>query len=174
MTHLSRLALFSTTAIILGGVSLGSLTSKIIDAGGGVLMGAAEATVAPATPSADFPICHTPAAVERTPDNEIALLYAEALMDLSPWNYWQPGGHEPNPQSAPIVPTLERVLAKDPNHPGVIHFYIHAVEASDRPQRAEPFADRLRGAIPNAGHLVHMPSHIYYRVGRYLDALADN
>src|SRR5262245_44485904 len=107
-------------------------------------------------------------------DNEIALLYAEALMDLSPWNYWQPGGHEPNPQSASIVPTLERVLAKDPNHPGAIHFYIHAVEASDRPQRAEPFADRLRGAIPNAGHLVHMPSHIYYRVGRYLDALADN
>jgi tetratricopeptide (TPR) repeat protein len=107
-------------------------------------------------------------------DNEIALLYAEAVMDLSPWNYWQPGGHEPNPQSAPIVPTLERVLAKDPNHPGANHFYIHAVEASDRPQRAEPHADRLRGAIPNAGHLVHMPSHIYYRLGRYLDALADN
>src|SRR5262245_27762774 len=107
-------------------------------------------------------------------DNDIALLYAEALMDLSPWNYWQPGGHEPNPQSAAIVPTLERVLAKDPNHSGAIHFYIHAVEASDRPQRAEPYADRLRGAIPNAGHLVHMPSHIYYRVGRYLDALADN
>jgi hypothetical protein len=63
-------------------------------------------------------------------DNEIAVLYAEALMDLSPWNYWQPGGHEPNPQSAPIVPTLERVLAKEPNHPGAIHFYIHAVEAS--------------------------------------------
>src|SRR5215470_6512581 len=107
-------------------------------------------------------------------DNEIALLYAEAVMDLSPWNYWQPGGHEPNPQSVPIVPTLERVLANEPNHPGAIHFYIHAVEASDRPQRAEPHADRLRGAIPNAGHLVHMPSHIYYRVGRYLDALADN
>lgn len=107
-------------------------------------------------------------------DNEIAVLYAEAVMDLSPWNYWQPGGQEPNPQSAPIVPTLERVLANDPNHVGAIHFYIHAVEASDRPQRAEPYADRLRGAIPNAGHLVHMPSHIYYRVGRYLDALADN
>jgi tetratricopeptide (TPR) repeat protein len=107
-------------------------------------------------------------------ENEIALLYAEAVMDLSPWNYWQPGGHEPNPQSAPIVPTLERVLAKDPNHPGAIHIYIHAVEASDRPQRAEPHADRLRGAIPGAGHLVHMPSHIYYRVGRYLDALAVN
>src|SRR5262245_26944765 len=341
MTHLSRLTLFSTTAISLGGiVFLGSLTGEAISGGSEALMGAA--TVAPASSSSDFPICHTPAAAERmntglrlaqvrtevpptemkaavpapafadsdpplwdglgsvtykistssaeaqayfdqglrlayafnhgeaqrafrkaqkldpscamcfwgealvlgpninlpmqedavgpafravqvalalsanansreqaliaalatrytqdpkadrTPldaayaaamgklatdfpeDNEIAVLYAEAVMDLSPWNYWQPGGHEPNPQSAPIVPTLERVLAKDPNHPGAIHFYIHAVEASDRPQRAEPYADRLRGAIPNAGHLVHMPSHIFYRVGRYLDALADN
>ena len=107
-------------------------------------------------------------------DNEIAVLFAESVMDLSPWNYWQPGGREPNPQSGPIVPTLERVLVRDPNHPGAIHYYIHAVEASDRPERAEPYADRLRGAIPGAGHLVHMPSHIYYRVGRYLDALADN
>jgi tetratricopeptide (TPR) repeat protein len=107
-------------------------------------------------------------------DDEIAVLYAESVMDLSPWNYWQPGGREPNPQSAPVLPTLERVLARNPNHPGAIHYYIHAVEASDRPQRAEPYADRLRGAIPGAGHLVHMPSHIYYRVGRYLDALADN
>jgi tetratricopeptide (TPR) repeat protein len=107
-------------------------------------------------------------------DNEIAVLYAESVMDLSPWNYWQPGGHAPNQQSGPIVPTLERVLARDPNHPGAMHYYIHAVEASDRPERAEPYADRLRGAIPGAGHLVHMPSHIYYRVGRYLDALADN
>src|SRR5262249_45684599 len=105
---------------------------------------------------------------------DIAVLYAEAVMDLSPWNYWQPGGSAPNPQSAPIVPTLEGVLARDPSHPGAIHYYIHAVEASDRPERAEPYADRLRGAIPGAGHLVHMPSHIYYRVGRYLDALADN
>src|ERR1700749_286815 len=107
-------------------------------------------------------------------DNEIAVLYAESVMDVSPWNYWQPGGHAPNPQSSPIVPTLERVLARDPNHPGAIHYYIHAVEASDRPERGEPPADRLRGAIPGAGHLVHMPSHIYYRVGRYLDALEDN
>jgi tetratricopeptide (TPR) repeat protein len=107
-------------------------------------------------------------------DDEIATLYAEAVMDLSPWNYWKPGGSEPNPQSAPIVPTLERVLARNPNHPGAIHFYIHAVEASDQPERAEPYANRLRGAIPGAGHLVHMPSHIYYRVGRYLDALEDN
>ncbi|HEX3670200.1 MAG TPA: hypothetical protein VHT92_00710, partial [Candidatus Cybelea sp.] len=65
--------------------------------------------------------------VARFPDdNDIAVLYAEAVMDLSPWNYWQPGGSAPNPQSAPIVPTLERVLARDPAHPGAIHYYIHA------------------------------------------------
>jgi tetratricopeptide (TPR) repeat protein len=107
-------------------------------------------------------------------DDEIATLYTESVMDLSPWDYWKPGGQEPNPQSTPIVPTLERVLARNPDHPGAIHLYIHAVEASDRPNRAEPYADRLRGAMPSAGHLVHMPSHIYYRVGRYLDALEDN
>jgi tetratricopeptide (TPR) repeat protein len=113
-------------------------------------------------------------AAQYPDDDEIATLYAEAVMDLSPWNYWKPGGRKPNPQSVPIVPTLERVLARNPNHPGAIHLYIHAVEASDRPKRAEPYADRLRGAVPGAGHLVHMPSHIYYRVGRYLDALEDN
>jgi len=114
------------------------------------------------------------AAAKFSDDDDIAALYAESVMDLSPWDYWKPGGREPNPQSTPIVPTLERVLARNPNHAGAIHFYIHAVEASDRPKRAEPYADRLRGAIPGAGHLVHMPSHIYYRVGRYLDALQDN
>jgi tetratricopeptide (TPR) repeat protein len=114
------------------------------------------------------------AAKQFSDDDEIATLYAEAVMDLSPWDYWKPGGREAKPSSAPIVPTLERVLARNPNHAGAIHLYIHAVEASDRPMRAEPYADRLRGAIPNAGHLVHMPSHIYYRVGRYLDALEDN
>src|SRR6202158_2860505 len=113
-------------------------------------------------------------ATQFSDDDEITTLYAEAVMDLSPWNYWKPGGREPNPQSVPIVPTLERVLARNPSHAGAIHYYIHAVEASDRPERAEPHADRLRGAIPGAGHLVHMPSHIYYRVGRYLDALSDN
>jgi tetratricopeptide (TPR) repeat protein len=108
-------------------------------------------------------------------DDDIATLYAESVMDLSPWDYWKkPAGREPNPQSVPIVPTLERVLARNPNHAGAIHLYIHAVEASDRPKRAEPYADRLRNAVPGAGHLVHMPSHIYYRVGRYLDALQDN
>src|SRR5262245_38934475 len=107
-------------------------------------------------------------------DSDIAVLFAEALMDLSPWDYWKPGGAEPNPQSAPIVPTLEKVLARDPNHPGALHYYIHAVEASNRPHRAEGAADRLRGALPGAGHMVHMPGHIYYRIGRYFDALAVN
>jgi tetratricopeptide (TPR) repeat protein len=107
-------------------------------------------------------------------DDDIATFYAEAVMDLSPWDYWKPGGHDPNPQSAPIVPTLEKVLARNPHHPGAAHYYIHAIEASDRPERAEPYADGLRGAMPAAGHLVHMPSHIYYRVGRYADALQVN
>jgi tetratricopeptide (TPR) repeat protein len=114
------------------------------------------------------------AAKQFAEDDEIATLYAEAVMDLSPWDYWKPGGRDAKSQSVPIVPTLERVLTRNPNHAGAIHLYIHAVEASDRPERAEPYADRLRGAIPGAGHLVHMPSHIYFRVGRYLDALEDN
>jgi tetratricopeptide (TPR) repeat protein len=107
-------------------------------------------------------------------DDDIAVLYAEALMDLSPWDYWKPGGAAPNPQAAPIVPTLERVLAHNPDHPGALHYYIHAFEASDRPERAEGAADRLRGALRGAGHMVHMPGHIYYRIGRYVDALAVN
>jgi len=135
---------------------------------------APEAKADRASPDAAYAAAMSKAAAQFPDDDEIAVLYAEAVMDLSPWNYWQPGGREPNPQSVPIVPTLERVLARNPDHPGAIHYYIHAVEASERPQRAEPYADRLRGAIPGAGHLVHMPSHIYYRVGRYLDALADN
>ena len=73
-----------------------------------------------------------------------------------------------------IVAELERAMAKNPDHPGAIHLYIHAVEASDRPERAEAGADRLAALIPGAGHIVHMPSHIYYRVGRYRDALAAN
>ena len=135
---------------------------------------APEAKADRASLDAEYAAAMSKVAAQFPDDDEIAVLYAEAVMDLSPWNYWQPGGREPNPQSAPVVPTLERVLARNPDHPGAIHYYIHAVEASERPQRAEPYADRLRGAIPGAGHLVHMPSHIYYRVGRYLDALADN
>ena len=107
-------------------------------------------------------------------DDDIAVLYAEAVMDLSPWDYWKSGGAEPNPQSVPIVPTLERVLARNPTHSGAQHYYIHAVEASDRPGRGERAADQLRGSMPGAGHMVHMPGHIYYRIGRYFDSLAVN
>lgn len=107
-------------------------------------------------------------------DQEIAVLYAEALMDLSPWDYWEAGGSPPKGKTAEILKTLEGVLAKNPNHPGAIHYYIHTVEASDNPKRAEPYAERLGKLMPGAGHLVHMPSHIYYRIGRYRDSLAAN
>ena len=114
-------------------------------------------------------------AAQRFPDDaEIGVLYAEALMDLQPWDYWQPGGREPKGGIGAAVATVERILAQQPDHPGAIHFYIHLVEASDRPQRAEPHADRLRTLVASAGHLVHMPSHIYYRIGRFADALEAN
>jgi tetratricopeptide (TPR) repeat protein len=113
-------------------------------------------------------------AAQYPDDLDIAVLYAEALMNLSPADYWESDGSKPKASSADIVPTLERLLARKPDHPGAIHYYIHAVEDSDRPERAERYADRLRGAMPGAGHLAHMPSHIYYKIGRYQDALAVN
>src|SRR5438034_1295063 len=112
------------------------------------------------------------AAAKFPDDLDILAMYAESLMDRSPWNYWQAGGTNPNPVVAPLVPTLETVLKKDPNHIGAIHLYIHAVEASADAKRAEAFADKLAKLAPNAGHLVHMPAHIYYRLGRYKDSLA--
>ncbi len=106
-------------------------------------------------------------------DDDAATLFAESLMDLSPWAYWRPDG-SPNEHAEEIVATLERVLARSPEHTGAIHYYIHAVEASHGPQRAEPYADRLAALAPGAGHLVHMPAHIYIRVGRYHDATVIN
>ena len=79
-----------------------------------------------------------------------------------------------SPAPSKIVAILEGVLAKDPNHPGANHYYIHAVEASPNPERALPSAQRLAGLAPAAGHLVHMPAHIYMRVGRYDDAAEAN
>jgi tetratricopeptide (TPR) repeat protein len=73
-----------------------------------------------------------------------------------------------------MIAMLEKVLKANPDHPGAIHYYIHLVEASDSPERAEPYADRLAHLMPGAGHVVHMPSHIYYRIGRYLDSLKSN
>jgi len=107
-------------------------------------------------------------------DQDIGVLYAESLMNLSPWDYWEAGGAKPKGRTADLVATLERVLKANPEHPGAIHYYIHTVEASTDPKRAEPYAERLGKLMPAAGHLVHMPSHIYYRVGRYKDSLAAN
>jgi tetratricopeptide (TPR) repeat protein len=102
------------------------------------------------------------------------VLAAEAAMDTQPWNYWEPGGKEPKGRTADIQKRLESVLAKEPNNPYAIHLYIHLVEASDRPERAEAYADRLAALMPGAGHIVHMPSHIYFRIGRYGDSLDTN
>ena len=107
-------------------------------------------------------------------DIELAVLHAEAMMDTQPWDYWTDGGRQAKGQANEIVAELERAMTKNPDHPGAIHLHIHAVEASNRPERAEAGADRLAALMPGAGHIVHMPSHIYYRVGRYLDALAAN
>jgi hypothetical protein len=109
----------------------------------------------------------------RWPDDpEIASLYAEALMDLSPWNYWNPDG-TPRPQTGEILTTLQGVIAAHPGHPGACHFYIHAVEAT-QPELAVPCAEQLASAMPGAGHMVHMPGHIYVRVGRWADAITAN
>jgi len=106
-------------------------------------------------------------------DLEAATFFADAMMNRRPWNLWMPDG-SPQPGTEEIAQTLERVLAKNPDHPGAIHLYIHAVEASREPGRAEKAADRLARLMPGAGHVVHMPSHIYWRVGRYADAVATN
>jgi tetratricopeptide (TPR) repeat protein len=107
-------------------------------------------------------------------DNDIATMYADALMNVSPWDYWEAGGTRLKAPVAELVDTLEGVLQRRSDHAGAIHLFIHAVEASANPRRAERHADRLVGLMPGAGHIVHMPSHIYYRVGRYKDSLATN
>jgi tetratricopeptide (TPR) repeat protein len=111
---------------------------------------------------------------KRFPDDlDAATIFAEALMDLCPWNYWMRDGR-PYPETPEIVATLERVLVKNPGHPGANHYYIHAMEPTKTPEKAEAAADRLLKLMPGAGHMVHMPSHIYQRVGRYADAAASN
>lgn len=105
-------------------------------------------------------------------DDDAATLYAEALMDLSPWAYWQDG--KPAEFTQTLVGELERVLARNPRHIGAMHYYIHAMESSPEPKRAEPYADALAALAPGSGHLVHMPAHIYIRTGRYHDATMTN
>jgi tetratricopeptide (TPR) repeat protein len=105
-------------------------------------------------------------------DLDAATLYAESLMDLRPWNYWRPDG-TPYEGTTEIVRQLRRVIAANPNHPGACHYYIHAVEAVD-PKAAVPCAERLARLMPGEGHMVHMPAHIYIRVGRWSDAVKAN
>jgi tetratricopeptide (TPR) repeat protein len=112
--------------------------------------------------------------VEQRPDDlDAAVFHAEALMDLQPWDLYdaelRPKGH-----TAEIVSTLESVIRRNPDHAGALHLYVHAVEASATPERGVAAADRLRTLVPGSGHLVHMPAHIYARVGRWHDAVLAN
>jgi tetratricopeptide (TPR) repeat protein len=112
-------------------------------------------------------------AAQYPEDMTAASIYAEALMNTMPWNYWSDDGIA-KPETSAVIASLDRVLDVEPNHPLALHLYIHALEASNDPGRAEPAADRLANLVPGAGHLVHMPSHIFYRVGRYNDAAIAN
>jgi tetratricopeptide (TPR) repeat protein len=105
-------------------------------------------------------------------DNNIAVLFAASLMDLTPWDYWTKDG-APNTWTPEILSLLEGAIERDPKHEGALHYYIHAVESVDA-KRAEPAADLLTGLTPNAGHLAHMPGHIYMQTGRYGDAFTAN
>jgi tetratricopeptide (TPR) repeat protein len=105
-------------------------------------------------------------------DLEVRVLYADAMMNMSPWNYWNPDG-SPRTGTRQILAQLDTVLKANPDHPGACHLYIHAVEAK-YPERAVRCAERLASLMPGAGHLVHMPAHVYIRVGRYADAIEAN
>lgn len=106
-------------------------------------------------------------------DVDVQVMFAEALMNQSPWKLWDNDG-KPAPGTQEIVSTLEGALARDPDHPGANHYYIHAVEASRDPGKAIPSAERVGAMMPAAGHLVHMPSHIFQRVGRYGESAEAN
>lgn len=107
-------------------------------------------------------------------DQSIAVLFADAVMNTSPWDYWEADRRTPKGRAGEAVSAIEGVLAANPDQAAAIHLYIHLTEASTTPERAEPYADHLAALMPGAGHIVHMPSHTYYRVGRYLDALQAN
>jgi tetratricopeptide (TPR) repeat protein len=110
----------------------------------------------------------------RYPDDlDAATLYAESLMNLHPWRLWTPEG-EPGEDTAEILSVLESVMKRDPLHPGANHYYIHSVEASPHPEKALASAARLETLVPAAGHLVHMPAHIYMRTGDYVAAEKSN
>lgn len=106
-------------------------------------------------------------------DDDIQAMFAEALMNTMPWDYWLDGDN-PRPDTQEVISALEAIMQRNPRHPLSLHLYIHAVEASSNPGRAEVAADLLASMVPGSGHLVHMPSHIYWRIGRYYDASEAN
>ena len=106
-------------------------------------------------------------------DDDIAAIYGEAWMNTMPWNYWS-DATTPRPEIAPVIAKLEEIIARSPKHPLALHLYIHAMEASATPQKAEAASDTLLTIAPGSGHLVHMPAHIYYRIGRYKDSVDAN
>jgi len=111
---------------------------------------------------------------QRFPDDlDAATLYAESMMDLRPWGYWTRDG-QPHEGIAEVVSLIEKVIERNPQHPGALHLYIHLMESTNKADKAEPAADRLLTLMPAAGHMVHMPAHIYQRVGRYADAAHSN
>ena len=116
----------------------------------------------------------TRSVLDRYPDDlEAGFMYADALMIRGAWNYWRRDG-SPLPGTREAAAALEHLMALEPNHPGAVHLYVHLFESSAEPERALPQADRLESLMPKEGHMVHMPSHIYLRVGQYEKAVASN
>ncbi|WP_442510692.1 tetratricopeptide repeat protein [Novipirellula sp. SH528] len=106
-------------------------------------------------------------------DHDVAVLCAESLMDLRPWDLWSDDG-QPRPETHHVLALLEKVMQAQPNHPGANHLYVHATEASPWPERASAAADRLRTLMPGSGHMVHMPAHIDVRTGKWSQAAEQN
>lgn len=116
----------------------------------------------------------TRSVLEQYPDDlEAGFMYADAVMIRGAWNYWRRDG-SPLPGTQEAAAALEHVMTLEPNHPGAVHLYVHLFESSAEPERALPQADRLESLMPKEGHMVHMPSHIYLRVGQYEKAIASN
>ncbi len=107
-------------------------------------------------------------------DHEVAFLLADGIMMASPWNYFVMGDGSPLPNMELAMQVMEKGMSENPQHPGLTHLHIHLMEASRQPNSAEPSADRLESLTPMAGHMVHMPGHIYMRLGRYEDAITSN
>lgn len=106
-------------------------------------------------------------------DPDVATLFTESVMDLMPWNYWM-GDSKPYAETREIVGVIEKTLRNHPSHPGALHLYVHLMEPTAMPERAERAADVLMPLMPDAGHMIHMPSHIFQRVGRYADSVKSN